>query len=361
VSGTLTVGAPGRGWLRVFDFDTKLPMAPTATSHDGFAPGSRISFDDLGFVATVGGELQLDPATSPVQVLTFGNLDFVIDRLGGILDYIAGHAGELNPDIGGQVLVHPWTAVEQPAFEGGALPRTHDVTTDSHAATHPRATSTFMGMAGYASTSVFDLLEDSAEGSSSEAEGPDVALAHRECYMDNIANDVSGGAVSGAPVGATGTLGNVVAPFARQTPNQLLAQRLQRAELLSACYAELEAERARLEHEEAELGLHVPPRPRGGQHDAAYDGEPRLYFARVTQNITAAAMILRTIPEPTDPEMQGQHRNARRLIEYAAVQQADSSTARAHDSTSSTYSHHDVQGGRGPLPHAPCAEPAATT
>ena len=80
-------------------------MAPIATVRDGFAPGSRISFGHLGFVASAEGELQLDPAASPVQVLTFGSLDFVIDHLGGILDYIADRTGELNLDTSVQVPV----------------------------------------------------------------------------------------------------------------------------------------------------------------------------------------------------------------------------------------------------------------
>src|SRR5579883_1671029 len=104
-------------------------MAPTATDRDGFAPSSRICFGDLGFVATDGGELRLDPATAPAQVLTFGSLDFVIDRLGNLLDYIADRVGDL--DIGDRAPALSQAAIEQPVFESGALSHFRDVTTDS--------------------------------------------------------------------------------------------------------------------------------------------------------------------------------------------------------------------------------------
>jgi hypothetical protein len=265
-----TVGVPGRGLLRVFDFDTKLPMAPTATGRDGFAPGCRISFGDLGFVASAEGELQLDPAATPVQVLTFGSLNFVIYSLGGILDYIADRSVELNLDVGDQVPTRLRATVEQPASEGGALPRAHDVAANTYTSTYPPAASTFVGMAGYDSASIFDLLGDSAEDSSSDAGDSDVALAPRECYMVNLANDISDGANGGANGGAPSDMtGYIAAPIVQQTPESLEAQRMRRADLLSA----------RLEREEAELGMRAPPRAQENHQDVARDEPQSLYFA----------------------------------------------------------------------------------
>jgi hypothetical protein len=191
--------------LRVFDFDIKFPMAPTATGRDDFTPGSRISFGDLGFVASAEGELQLDPAATPVRVLTFGSLNFIIDRLGGILDYINDRSVELNLDTGDQVPTRLSTAAEQPASEGRTLPCAHDVAIGTYTSTYPPTASTFVGMAGYDSASIFDLLEDSAEDSSSDARDSDEALAHREHYMVNLANDISGGANGSANGGAPST------------------------------------------------------------------------------------------------------------------------------------------------------------
>src|SRR5579883_1519140 len=117
-------------------------MAPTTIGRDGYAPGSRVSFGDLGFVASSEGELQFDPAATPVRVLTFGSLNFIIDRLGGILDYINDRSVELNLDTGDLVLTRLSTAAEQPASEGGTLPYAHDVAVGTYTSTYPPAAST---------------------------------------------------------------------------------------------------------------------------------------------------------------------------------------------------------------------------
>ena len=43
-------------------------------------------------------------------------------------------------------------------------------------------------------------------------------------------------------------------------------------------------------------------------------------FARASQNIAAAAMLLRGLPEPNDPQEQAIHQNLRALVETATVQ-----------------------------------------
>lgn len=51
-------------------------------------------------------------------------------------------------------------------------------------------------------------------------------------------------------------------------------------------------------------------------------------FARVGQNITVAAMLLRGLPEPDNPQEQAIYWNIQALVETIAVQQAKSSASR---------------------------------
>ena len=51
-------------------------------------------------------------------------------------------------------------------------------------------------------------------------------------------------------------------------------------------------------------------------------------FTRVVQNIAAAAMLLRGVPEPVDPQERVVYRNLWVLVEAATVQQAESSASR---------------------------------
>ena len=48
-------------------------------------------------------------------------------------------------------------------------------------------------------------------------------------------------------------------------------------------------------------------------------------FAWAGQNIAAAAMLLRGVPEPIDPQERAVYQNLRVLVEAAAVQQVESS------------------------------------
>ena len=50
-------------------------------------------------------------------------------------------------------------------------------------------------------------------------------------------------------------------------------------------------------------------------------------FARASQKITAAAMLLRGLSEPNDPHEQAIHWNLRALVETTAVQQAEISVS----------------------------------
>ena len=43
-------------------------------------------------------------------------------------------------------------------------------------------------------------------------------------------------------------------------------------------------------------------------------------FARASQNIAAAAMLLRGVPEPVEPQERAVYRNLRAMVEAAAIQ-----------------------------------------
>jgi tyrosyl-tRNA synthetase len=51
-------------------------------------------------------------------------------------------------------------------------------------------------------------------------------------------------------------------------------------------------------------------------------------FGRASQNVVAAAMLLRNMPEPSNPEARRACDEIRGLLETAAMQQAESSTSR---------------------------------
>ena len=51
-------------------------------------------------------------------------------------------------------------------------------------------------------------------------------------------------------------------------------------------------------------------------------------FTQASQNIAAAAILMRGMSEPNDPHEQAIHRNLRALVETAVVQQAESSVSR---------------------------------
>ena len=57
------------------------------------------------------------------------------------------------------------------------------------------------------------------------------------------------------------------------------------------------------------------------------EGNYLAQFARASQNIAAAAMVLRGVPELVDPQEREVYHNLRDLVEAAAVQQAESSAS----------------------------------
>jgi hypothetical protein len=84
------------------------------------------------------------------------------------------------------------------------------------------------------------------------------------------------------------------------------------------------------------------------------DAEDVPFFARASQNIAAAAMILRSILKSNDPEARRIHRDLKGLMEHTAVQQAVSSTSQRHEASSASHSRCDTWGCKSPAPQMPC-------
>jgi hypothetical protein len=57
-------------------------------------------------------------------------------------------------------------------------------------------------------------------------------------------------------------------------------------------------------------------------------------FARASQNVVAAAMLLCNMPEPSNPDARRARDEIRELLETAAMQQAESSASRRREAAS---------------------------
>ena len=68
-------------------------------------------------------------------------------------------------------------------------------------------------------------------------------------------------------------------------------------------------------------------------NDDEGDDRPPI-FNRASQNVAAAAMLVRAMPEPSTTEGRRVHGELRDLLETAAVHQAESSASRRHGATS---------------------------
>ena len=116
-------------------------------------------------------------------------------------------------------------------------------------------------------------------------------------------------------------------------------------EQLREIQAKLDEEQARLrqlqqvlEHERAGRALDGGARARSRDvqnriiEDAGADQPP--VFNRASQNLAAAAILLRTMPEPSTPEGRRIRGEIKGLLEHAAVQQAESSASRLREPAS---------------------------
>jgi hypothetical protein len=92
-----------------------------------------------------------------------------------------------------------------------------------------------------------------------------------------------------------------------------------------------------LKHERAERAL-------GGRaHERARDVNRRInehrvvdppVFARASQNVVAATMLLRNMPEPSNPDARWARDEIQELLETTAMQQAESSALRRREAAS---------------------------
>jgi hypothetical protein len=57
-------------------------------------------------------------------------------------------------------------------------------------------------------------------------------------------------------------------------------------------------------------------------------------FARASQNVIAAAVLLRNMPKPSNPDAHRARDEIRELLETAALQQAESSASRRREAAS---------------------------
>lgn len=69
-------------------------------------------------------------------------------------------------------------------------------------------------------------------------------------------------------------------------------------------------------------------RARQVNDDIAQEGEPTLTPTRASQSVTAAALLLKSIPVPSNPEAREKLSIVDQLLTQAAVRQAESSAAR---------------------------------
>jgi hypothetical protein len=89
-----------------------------------------------------------------------------------------------------------------------------------------------------------------------------------------------------------------------------------------------------LEHERAAHALGGRARERAHDVNRRIDEDRAvdpLVFARASQNVVAAAMLLRNMPEPSNPDARRARDEIRELLETAAMQQAESSASRRHE------------------------------
>jgi hypothetical protein len=72
-------------------------------------------------------------------------------------------------------------------------------------------------------------------------------------------------------------------------------------------------------------GGHAWARARDIHRQIVEDGDGLLQFAWASQNITAVAALIQSLPEPTTPKEHKTQREIRELLDHVAEQQAESS------------------------------------
>ena len=173
----------------------------------------------------------------------------------------------------------------------------------------PLPTSKFVGMASYGPTCFLDIMDD------------DVGSLSQECAMTDAPEQ---------PLGATESSRTHASPgphtetseLTREHEEELQRQWPHQPPTMPARSARYAAPRARGPANGARghaRQVHLNTTDRGTD-------PPQ--FARASQNIAAATMLLRGLSEPNDPRERAIHQNLRALLETVVVQQAECSVSR---------------------------------
>jgi hypothetical protein len=161
-------------------------------------------------------------------------------------------------------------------------------------------------------------------------------LTH-ECF--NIDGAIASDLEDEAAVGGRNMPPQVELPAERDEV-QFLADQGMQLEQIRELQGRLDEERENLRLLQQTLEQeHAARAHGGGARERAHDINRRIIedraveppvFSRASQNMVTAAMLLRNMPEPLNPEACRAHDEIRGLLETAAMQQAESSASRRH-------------------------------
>jgi hypothetical protein len=158
----------------------------------------------------------------------------------------------------------------------------------------------------------------------------------RECF--NIDGAIASDSEDEAAVGGRNATPPHVEPPAARDEAQFLANQGVQLEQIHELQDRLDEEQENLRLLQQTLEQERVARAHGGgarerardiNHRIVEDraGEPSV-FSRASQNVVAAAMLLRNMPEPSNPEAHQARDEIRGLLEAAAMQQVESSASR---------------------------------
>jgi hypothetical protein len=157
----------------------------------------------------------------------------------------------------------------------------------------------------------------------------------RECF--NIDGAIVSDLEDEAAIGGRNTPTQVELPATRHEA-QFLADQGMQLEQIHELQDKLDEERENLRLLQQTLEHERTARAHGGgARGRARDVNRRIIedrvveppiFGQASQNVVTAAMLLRNMPKPSNPEVRGARDEIRGLLETAAMQQAESSASR---------------------------------